>query len=160
MTALAVTWLPLLQETLAKEGRFRFPLRGNSMRPTLPAACEIEIAPPPPVAPLGSLVVFASGDALIAHRLVRRIGSNPPVWVAHGDGRLGPDRPLRPEQLLGIVVAAYLDGRRIWPGPAEKLLRWYWVARHHALRPPRRAWHALRALRQRRRRGNAVERGR
>ena len=32
----ASTWLPLLREALEKVGVFRFPLRGASMRPTLP----------------------------------------------------------------------------------------------------------------------------
>jgi len=143
----ATTWLPLLQEALAREGRFRFPLRGTSMRPTLPLACEIEIVPPPTQTRLGSLLVFVSGDALIAHRLVRRAAAG---WIAHGDGRLAPDRPLQPEQVLGVVAAAYQDDRRIWPGPAEGLGRWFWVARHHALRPARCAWRAWRRIAGRR----------
>ena len=145
-THTATTWLPLLREALEREGRFRFPLRGASMRPTLPVACEIEIVPAPAHVTLGNLIVFVQGDALIAHRLVRRAA---PGWIAHGDGRLTPDRPLRPEQVLGVVTAAYQDGRRIWPGPAEPLVRWLWVARHHTLRPARFAWHALRALTRR-----------
>lgn len=143
ITHTATTWLPLLQEALAREGRFRFPLRGTSMRPTLPAACEVEIVPPPAQTPLGSLLVFVNGDALIAHRLVRQSAAG---WVAHGDGRLAPDRPLQPGQMLGIVAAAYRGGRRIWPGRGELLLRPFWLARHHALRPARRAWPARRAI--------------
>lgn len=137
----ATTWLPLLQEALAREGRFRFPLRGASMRPTLPAMCEIEIVPLPPRVALGSLIVFASSDALIAHRLVRRAAAG---WIAHGDGRLGSDRPLQPGQVLGVVAAAHVNNRRIWPGRAEPLLRLFWLARHQALRPVRCAWRALR----------------
>lgn len=137
----ATTWLPLLREALARESCFRFPLRGTSMRPTLPVACDVEIVPPPPQPRLGSLIVFVRGDALIAHRLVRRgVG----LWTTHGDGRLAPDPLLRPEQVLGMVAAAYLDGRRIWPGRAERLLRWFWLARHHVLRPVRFAWRVLR----------------
>ncbi len=140
---LPVAWLPLLQEALAGQGRFRFPLHGTSMRPTLPAACEIEIVPLPERVPLGSVVVFAEGDSLIAHRLVRRTRGQ---WILQGDGRLGPDRPLAARQALGLVVAAYRDGKRIWPGPWEMVLRRFWVARHHALRPVRYAWHMARAL--------------
>ncbi len=137
----ATTWLPLLREALAREGRFRFPLRGTSMRPTLPVACEIEIAPPPRKTRLGSLLVFANDNSLIAHRLVRRAAAG---WIAHGDGRWGPDRPLQPEQVLGVVAAAYLDGRRVWPSAAEGVVRWAWIARHHLLRPVRFAWHWVR----------------
>lgn len=140
-THTATTWLPLLRDALAQEGCFRFPLRGSSMRPTLPAACEIVIVPPPAHLALGSLLVFVSGDTLIAHRLVRRTATG---WVTHGDGRWGPDRPLQPAQVLGVVAAAHRDGRRIWPGPGERLVRWFWVARHHALRPARFAWRVFR----------------
>ncbi len=138
--ASVTTWAPLLREALAAEGRFRWPLRGASMRPTLPSACEIDIVPLPDQTPLGSLIVFASGNTLIAHRLVRRAGK---YWIVQGDGRLGPDRPLLPEQVLGLVTAAHLDGRCIWPSAAEKAARWYWVARHHLLRPLRFTWHCL-----------------
>ncbi len=41
----ASAWLLLLQEALAQQGRFVLPLRGASMRPTLPVECDIEIAP-------------------------------------------------------------------------------------------------------------------
>lgn len=139
----ATFWLPLLREALAHEGRFRFPLRGASMRPTLPVACEIEIAPQPSCVPLGSLVVFANGDALVAHRLVRRKGD---VWITQGDGRLAPDRPLAQAQVLGVVTAAHRDGRRIWPGAAEGVVRWFWLARYHLLRPLRFARRCLRAV--------------
>ena len=95
-----VTWLPLLREALAKEGHFRWPLHGNSMLPTLPADCEIELVPLSPPVKLGELIVFVAGDTLIAHRLVRRTGG---YWIAQGDHRLVPDRPIRPDQVLGRV---------------------------------------------------------
>ncbi len=140
-------WLPILQEALTREGRFRFPLHGTSMRPTLPTACEIEIVPLPAAVedvPLGALIVYAHGDALIAHRLVRRTAA---AWIVQGDGRLAPDRPVAPGQVLGAVVAAYADDRRIWPRRAEGLVRWLWIARHHALRPARAAWRRVRGRR-------------
>jgi hypothetical protein len=82
---------PLLRQALAAEGRFRWQLRGRSMTPTLPTACQIEVIPLPEPAPLGALVVFAAGDRLIAHRLVRRAGGR---WVTQGDGALAADAPL------------------------------------------------------------------
>ena len=133
-------WLPILQEALAREGRFRFPLHGTSMRPTLPMACEIEIVPlpaEPADVPLGALIVYTHGDALLAHRLVRRTAG---AWIVQGDGRLAPDRPVASGQVLGVVAAAYAGGKRIWPRRAEGLVRWLWIARHHALRLARTAW--------------------
>ena len=72
----ASTWLPLLQEALVKEGRFRWPLRGNSMWPTLPVECEIDLEPLTLPVGLGELIVFVVDDTLIAHRLVRAGGSS------------------------------------------------------------------------------------
>jgi hypothetical protein len=147
---LASAWAPLLREALAREGRFRWSLRGTSMMPTLPAECEIEVARlparPRERLPLGSLLVFGAGDSLIAHRLVSRAGGQ---WVTQGDGRWAPDPLVEPGQILGVVVAAYQDGRRCWPGRAEAALRWYWVARYYLLRPIRFVWHELRGLRGR-----------
>ena len=131
-TRQAATWVPLLQEILAREGRCRWPLRGQSMRPTLPDACEIDVVPLPVRVPLGALVVFANGDALVAHRLVRRVGGK---WIAQGDNRYGPDRALEPSRVLGLVGAAYAsDGHKCWPTPLSSTLAWFWIARYHMFR--------------------------
>ncbi len=133
----------LLRETLAAEGRFRWPLRGRSMWPTLPTSCEIEVIAPPERLRPGLLAVTVAGDALAAHRLMRCVAGR---WVTQGDGCLMPDAPLAPEQIVAVVVAAYRDGRRCWPGPAERWLARFWVVRHHALRPLAvacRAWRRL-----------------
>ena len=121
------TWLPLLRESLARQGRFRWPLRGASMLPTLPSNCEITIVPLPDKLALGSLIVFAGRDSeLVAHRLVRHTDRH---LVAQGDARLRPDPWLDPAQVLGLVSAAAVDGRRVWPNRVEALLKWWWVAR-------------------------------
>ena len=131
---------PLLRQALAAEGRFCWQLRGRSMTPTLPPACQIEVIPLPEPPPLGALVVFAAGDRLIAHRLVRRAGAR---WVTQGDGALAADAPLAADQILGMVAAAYrgrgvhTTGRRCWPARGARWLAWFWIARHHALRPLR-----------------------
>jgi hypothetical protein len=147
---MASAWAPLLREALAREGRFRWPLRGTSMLPTLPVECEIEVTPlperPRERLHLGSLVVIAVGDTLIAHRLVRRAGGQ---WVTQGDGRRAPDPSVELGQVFGVVTEAYEGGRRCWPDRAEPALRWFWVARYYLLRPIRSAWHVLRELRGR-----------
>ncbi len=140
------TWLPLLRESLAREGRFRWPLRGTSMTPTLPPDCEVEIVPLPSVVPLGALIVFGDGDALIVHRLVRRAAG---CWITQGDGRLGSDRPLAPEQALGVVVAAYRAGERCWPTPLTRIAIPFWLARHRVLRMARFGWRRLLAAKAR-----------
>ena len=133
----AATWLPLLKEALAKEGRFRWRLHGTSMLPTLPAECEIELAPLTRPVRLGELIVFVVDDTLIAHRLVRRTGQ---YWIAQGDHRLAPDRPLHPDQVVGRVIAAYQNNRRCWPRRFSAAARIAWLARYQALRVVRTAW--------------------
>lgn len=111
------------------------------MRPTLPRACEIDVARLPERLVLGALVVFQANGILVAHRLVGRAGER---WVTQGDGCLAPDRPLAVDQLLGVVTTAYQESRRCWPGPAERWLARFWIVRYHALRPVRFAWRRLR----------------
>ena len=138
-------WLPLLRESLAQQGRFRWPLRGVSMQPTLPPNCDITIVPLPAKLPMGSLIVFAGRDsALVVHRLVHRTRRH---LVAQGDARWQPDPWLDSSQVLGLVVTATVDDRRVWPGRTEALLKWFWVGRAAALWLLRRArgrvhrWH-------------------
>lgn len=142
---LASTWLPLLHDALVEQGRLRLPLRGNSMLPTLPSACEIEVVPLSGEPALGELIVFVSGDVLVAHRLVRRRRG---MFIAQGDHRLGPDRPLAADQILGRVAAAYADAKRIWPTSRPLRLAWIWLLRYHVLRGARGAVRLLRRLRR------------
>lgn len=137
----AEDWLPLLQEALIRHRRFTLPLRGNSMLPTLPEACEIDVVSLRVEPRRGQLLVFAAGDALVAHRFVRRRAG---FLIAQGDNRRGPDSPLRPGQVLGVVSAAYVDGRQVWPSRGERLAAWFWLARYHALRAARWAGRQLR----------------
>ena len=113
------------------------------MQPTLPVECDIEIIPLPASIRPGDLIVFVAGDALIAHRLVRMRGNS---WIAQGDGRPGPDQPLSPDQVLGIVVAAYREGRRCWPTHFSQAWARFWVARYQGMTLARATWHPLRRL--------------
>jgi hypothetical protein len=134
-TSIDGEWLPLLRESLARGERFRWPLQGTSMCPTLPPGCLIEIAALPAQPGLGAVIVFSSGKELVAHRLVQRSGD---AWVTQGDGRLGPDRPLNLSQGLGIVIAAFsTDDHPLWPGRFSRVETYWWIARYHALRLPR-----------------------
>lgn len=127
-------WLPLLSESLARQGRFRWQLYSSSMEPTLPSGCQIEIVELPLVIPLGALLVFVHRGELVVHRLVHRRGE---FFITQGDNRNETDRRLRRTQILGIVVAAYDDKGRIWPSRAEWATsrrwllraRWLWLRR-------------------------------
>ena len=104
------------------------------MLPTLPIECEIDVVPLGDGPRVGQLVVFALGEALVAHRIVRRAGR---VWIAQGDHRRAPDPALSTEQMLGVVAAARVGERRVWPGRTEGTLARIWQARAQALRGAR-----------------------
>ncbi len=131
------TWVPLLRETLQREGKFRLQMEGDSMSPTLSPSCEIEVIPLPEHVQLGQLIVFASSKSLVIHRLVHyRKGR----WITQGDGCMIPDRPFEPQQALGLVSAAYQDKRLCWPSGLEKVKRLFWISRYHWLRLKRVSW--------------------
>ena len=130
------TWLPLLEEALQREGFFRWHLRGASMWPTLLPESEILIKPKPKQLRLGAIIVFAQGDALIAHRLVHHRDSG---WVTQGDASKLPDAPLQPEQILGVVVAAYQQGHCYWPSRSSPIKAWRWIIRYHIQRLKRKS---------------------
>ncbi len=133
------SWLPLLRESLASEGSFRWPLRGNSMLPTLPDECEIEVRPLTTPLRVGELIVFVLGDTLIVHRFVRRSGE---YLIAQGDNRRVIDAPLKIDQVVGRVTAAYQTDRLCWPQRFS--LTWPWIIRHYILSALRFSWHGLR----------------
>ncbi len=105
------------------------------MEPTLPDGCQIEIVPLWGAVPIGSVVVFAGGSALVAHRLVHRRGR---YLVTQGDGRREPDRWLLPAQLVGRVDKGWVGGRVIWPRRGEALMCWRWIGRAYVLAGQRR----------------------
>ena len=130
-------WLPLLQDTLRREGSFRWMLRGDSMSPTLRPGTEILISPRPLRLRTGMIAVFAAGEALVAHRLVR---ATPRGWLAQGDHQPWPDRPLVTDDILGVVVAASAGDQSYWPAWWSPLADRCWVARAYLLAAKRRMW--------------------
>ena len=124
----------------------RLALRGTSMRPTLPEACEIDVAPLANAPPLGSLIVFVRPEGLIAHRLVRRLDHH---WITQGDGRRHADSPVQHSQLLGRVVAAFCEERQCWPARYERPLSVCWILRYHVWRVARVGVRLFRQLRPR-----------
>jgi hypothetical protein len=124
-------WLPLLRETLAREGSFRWQMEGSSMSPTLAPGCEIEIAPLTSPPALGELLVFVADDTLVIHRFVRHWQGQ---WIMQGDGRTLPDKAVRPEVVLGRVVVAYQAGEAIWPTRYSRYLALLWVIRYYRYR--------------------------
>ncbi|MBA3533499.1 MAG: S24/S26 family peptidase [Ardenticatenales bacterium] len=127
-------WFALLQDTLQREGTFRWTVQGTSMVPTLRPGTTIEIVPATEPIALGALVVFARRDSLVVHRLVRRTNGQ---WITQGDGRSLPDPPIDREQVLGIAARAYEADREYWPGRTARVLAMFWLFRYHVGRVAR-----------------------
>lgn len=127
-------WLPLLRDTIVRDGEIRWLVEGTSMLPTLPPGTEILVAPLARPPQLGEILLFMEGEHLVVHRMVRRLGDR---LITQGDGRSSPDRPIRHEQLVGRVIAAFLGSRPCWPGRLERVTRGYWLLRYQLLRARR-----------------------
>ena len=91
------------KELLAGGMGFRFQARGRSM---VPSIWDGEIVHVQPVAVetlcKGDIVLFSDGARFLAHRLLK---AGPGTFVTQGDAALERDCIVRPEQILGKVVA-------------------------------------------------------
>jgi uncharacterized repeat protein (TIGR01451 family) len=91
------------KELLAGGMGFRFQARGRSMAPSI---WDGEIVHVQPVAVetlcKGDIVLFSDGARFLAHRLVK---AGPGALVTQGDAALERDSIVRPEQILGKVIA-------------------------------------------------------
>jgi hypothetical protein len=130
--------VPLLRDTLAREGRLRWQVEGRSMLPALPPGCTIEIRALDGEPRLGDLLVFAGRDALVVHRLVAKRGSS---LILQGDNRGLPDPPVTAERLIGRVERATADEKLLYPHRFLRIIAGYRVLRYHTYR-------ALRLLRR------------
>ncbi|MCO6452366.1 MAG: S24/S26 family peptidase [Caldilineales bacterium] len=111
-------------------------VQGDSMSPTLPDSCAIEVLPLNQKPEIGAIVVFIRDDEMVAHRLVR---FKREYWLTQGDGHSLPDRPIPPLSVIGQVTKVFIGEREFCI--AAWRTRWRWIGRYHALR-------LLRALRK------------
>lgn len=123
-------WVPLFWETLERDGRLLWRVEGESMRPTLPPGCTIEIHAIKGRISLGTLLVFAEQGALVVHRLVARRGER---LVLQGDNRKIPDLLIQPEQVIGYVVKATYQEALIYPHKFIQLVAIFMIARYYWL---------------------------
>jgi hypothetical protein len=91
--------------------RSEIPVTGGSMFPVLRPGWLLVLDHAEARHPFGSVIVFRQGRLLVAHRVVgRRTGD----YRTKGDALLHFDRrPVRPDQVLGRVVAVRVNGREI-----------------------------------------------
>ena len=119
---------PLRRETLHREGRFFWQVEGQSMLPTLPANCTIEIHALDSGVKLGDLLVFAQPHAIVVHRLVERRGDR---LILQGDNRTVPDAPITTQQVIGRVVSATYQNKKTYPDTFSQFVANIWIARYY-----------------------------
>jgi hypothetical protein len=111
------------------------PITGRSMEPLLPEGCLVRVQPSDEGIPLGSLVLFPLGGALVVHRVV---GRKPEGLRTKGDAALRSEPALLGrDELMGLVV----EGD--WAGKHRHLGGWRWRCFGAALAIHSRLWDLL-----------------
>lgn len=99
---------------LAKSGRgfpIRIVLHGDSMRPLIRRELDpVTIVPITRDLLLGDVVLFTDGKRYVVHRIIS-ISEDRKTIITLGDNCMGPDAPLRPDQILGLVTQYKRDGK-------------------------------------------------
>lgn len=124
------------------------------MRPFLFDGDRLEIAPVSSAdLHVGDIVLMWTPEDLpLAHRIVRITGHGEGRrFDLKGDANLRLDRQVAPADVIGVVVAAVRDGRRIpldrgWRRVAGRLWAWLTPVRPSTYPLLRRAWRLLRWL--------------
>jgi len=104
-------------ELLRRGNRVRFRAVGASMQPTIEDGELITVAPVAATSiRRGDILLCQGVRGVIAHRVVGITGSarrENVSYLLRGDASVSSDDPVRPEQILGRVVAVQRAGRRI-----------------------------------------------
>jgi signal peptidase I len=103
------TFVDLSTELLQDGRSIRFCAHGMSMNPTILHGDFVTVEPiEPSEIRRGDIVLYRDRDHVIAHRVVGLTASK--RFLFCGDGRETADPPVRPDQILGRVVALERDG--------------------------------------------------
>jgi len=107
----------LTQEMLRHGDAVLVPTQGASMQPLIPEGALIEVEPRGPEAlRRGDIIVYRSGESLVAHRLVGKTGAGESLrLITKGDAASwGVREEVAPGQVLGRVCAVnWRRGRRL-----------------------------------------------
>ena len=103
------TFVDLSTELLQDGQSIRFCAHGMSMKPTIQHGDFVTVEPVEPSdIRRGDIVLYRTRDHVIAHRVVGLTASR--RFLFCGDGIETADQPVRPDQILGKVVALERDG--------------------------------------------------
>ena len=125
-------WATPVVEALRRGSRFRWPLTGTSMHPTLRAGTWIELEPIRMAASLrpGQIVMYLYADRFVVHRLIAPLGGrNSAYWLLQGDGLKRPDPPVPTQAILARVVQAWDGAKPYWPRAWDGVMAYWWVLR-------------------------------
>lgn len=121
----------LAAEVLKLGHRVRIPTVGTSMHPFIRygQVIHIQSATMSGLA-VGDIVVYVSGRRMVAHRVLKKgRDEEGPFLLTKGDSFSAFDAPVRPEQVLGKVVAVEKGRRRVnpaspWRRPLNRFCAW------------------------------------
>jgi signal peptidase I len=125
------TFVDLSTKLLQDRRSIRFCAHGMSMKPTILHGDFVTVEPiDASEIKRGDIVLYRDRDHVIAHRVVGLTASR--RFLFCGDGKETADPPIRPDQILGRVVALERDGHslrlhRHW-------MQMLYVARFHVSR--------------------------
>jgi signal peptidase len=113
----------LIADVARSFGQVRLQVTGCSMLPAvwpgdILIVCRCSSAELHP----GQIVLCFRDEALVAHRLVSKIGDH---FLTRGDSLYNYDRPFQEDEILGRVVTIVRDGRPMYTSPAW----WHGAAR-------------------------------
>lgn len=110
----------LFLESALQDGRRAwFRAEGRSMFPFFHPGEKIGLAPVSGPLEVGQVVAASDGENIKVHRLLERLPREQ-TWLMKGDFRVGFDRPVRSDDILGVVDRVERKGRirEIGPSPA------------------------------------------
>ena len=101
-------------EALARGKAVRLGFMGGSMSPLLRPGDAIRVGPPPARLRAGDIVIYISGDVLVAHRVIRSpAGSGRSPLMVKGDFTAGRAEPLPRSRALGLVLSRERNGEAL-----------------------------------------------
>ncbi len=117
--------LEMLQGLVEQGASLRTTVRGFSMSPFVKDMDVLIISPPVKKIKVGDITAFRHpvNGRLTLHRLIRKTESG---WLVRGDNCSRPDGIIQQQDILGVVVSARRDSKKIRMGitSGKKLIAW------------------------------------
>lgn len=129
--------IDLSKEILDRGNLLRIPTVGSSMYPVSRSGDIITIRSTRAAdVSIGDVIVYNTGERMVAHRLVsKRKKNNQTLLICQGDTFIRPDPSIRPEQVLGKVVAVSRNSRTIRLDTVKSRLISFLLVKTSLLRP-------------------------